>query len=243
MATRGRKKLYNFLIIGDLHAPFIQDGYLEFCYYMKRKNKCNWIVFIGDLIDNHYSSYHESDPDLHSGGRELQLAKDMLKPWMETFPVAHVMIGNHDKIPCRKAMTSGLSKMWIKPISEVLDAPPTWDFQMQLELREMNMLIVHGDRAKKALQRSRVDYCSIVQGHYHADSYCIWHTARFMRCFAMQVGCGIDQTSSAFAYSTVRAELSCGIIKRNGESATVEKFDLEKIDFYKEYYAKHYKEV
>jgi len=51
------------LAIGDLHEPFCLDKYLRFCKNVDRKYRCNKVVFIGDVIDNHYSSYHETDPD------------------------------------------------------------------------------------------------------------------------------------------------------------------------------------
>jgi hypothetical protein len=47
---------------------------------------CVLLFFIGDIIDNHYSSYHESDPDGYSAGEELDRAIDMIKDWYRTFP-------------------------------------------------------------------------------------------------------------------------------------------------------------
>ena len=62
------------LVIGDLHEPFCLDGYLEFCKEQYAKYNCNRVVFIGDIIDSHYSSYHESDADGMGGKAELDLA-------------------------------------------------------------------------------------------------------------------------------------------------------------------------
>ena len=64
--TRGNKD--NILIIGDIHAPFNLESYLSFCRIQQEKFKCGRVIFIGDLIDNHYSSYHETDPDGLSAG-------------------------------------------------------------------------------------------------------------------------------------------------------------------------------
>ena len=64
----------NVLVIGDLHLPFTLKGYLEHCIETYYKHNCNEVVFIGDIIDNHASSYHETDPDGHSAGQELKLA-------------------------------------------------------------------------------------------------------------------------------------------------------------------------
>jgi len=51
------------LVIGDIHEPFCLKGYLEFCISVYNNYSCNRVVFIGDVIDNHYSSYHETDAD------------------------------------------------------------------------------------------------------------------------------------------------------------------------------------
>ena len=69
-----RQEVRNVLIIGDLHEPFCLDAYINFCYNSYVKYNCNQVIFIGDIIDNHYSSYHETNPDGLSGGDELDLA-------------------------------------------------------------------------------------------------------------------------------------------------------------------------
>jgi len=79
------KKENRVLVIGDLHAPFILDGYLEFCVEQYYNFNCNKIVFAGDQIDNHYSSYHETDADGLGGGEELDAAIEQLRPWYKPF--------------------------------------------------------------------------------------------------------------------------------------------------------------
>ena len=56
------------LVIGDLHEPFCLDSYLKHCKDVYSKYNCNRVVFIGDVIDNHYSSYHETNADGMGGG-------------------------------------------------------------------------------------------------------------------------------------------------------------------------------
>jgi len=73
-----KNKSDNTLVIGDLHAPFVKKGYLEFCQNTSYKYKCSRVVFIGDIIDNHYSSYYEADPDGHSAAEELRRAKEKI---------------------------------------------------------------------------------------------------------------------------------------------------------------------
>ena len=125
----GKKKVaYNFinskerriLVIGDIHAPFSLDGYFEHCKEMYARYNCNQVIFIGDIIDNHYSSFHATDPDGMGGGDELDFAIDRIKKWADEFPIADVMIGNHDRIIMRKAFDSQIPSRWIKSYNEVL---------------------------------------------------------------------------------------------------------------------------
>jgi len=68
------KEESRILVIGDLHEPFCLDGYLDFCKETYAKYNCNKVVFIGDVIDSHYSSYHETDADGMGGADELEFA-------------------------------------------------------------------------------------------------------------------------------------------------------------------------
>ena len=104
----------NVLVIGDLHEPFCLDEYLDWCVEQYKKYGCNQVVFIGDIIDNHYSSYHETNPDGLSGGQELDLAINRIKRWYKAFPKATVIIGNHDRMVMRKSQTGNIPKKWIK---------------------------------------------------------------------------------------------------------------------------------
>jgi hypothetical protein len=108
------------LIIGDIHAPFTLTEYLEFCKDTYAAYNCNQTIFIGDIIDNHYPSYHEVDPNGMGGGEELELAIEQIQMWYKAFPKADVTIGNHDRMIMRKAFSSAIPREWIKSYNEVL---------------------------------------------------------------------------------------------------------------------------
>lgn len=130
------------LVIGDLHHPFCLPGYLEFCLEQQKRFKCDTVVFIGDIIDNHYPSYHETDPDGLSGNDELELAIDKVKPWVKAFPRAFVTIGNHDRMVMRKAFSGGIPKKWIRAYNDVLEAP-NWEFVDELVIDDVQY--IHGE--------------------------------------------------------------------------------------------------
>lgn len=200
----------NVLVIGDLHEPFCLDNYLEHCVETYHKYKCNEVVFIGDIIDNHASSYHETDPDGHSAGQELKIAIQRIKQWYKAFPKATVIIGNHDRLIMRKAYSSGLSKMWIKDYAEVLGTPG-WNFTESIEIDDV--LYIHGEGGT-ARARVRRDLQSVVQGHLHSQAYIDWCVGAKFKLFGMQIGCGIDHKSYAMAYGKEgpKPAIACGVI-------------------------------
>lgn len=208
------------LVIGDLHTPFSRYGYLQFCQEIYNKYNCNKVVFIGDLIDNHYSSYHESDPDGHSAGAELLKAKEEMLNWYRAFPKAKVCIGNHDAIPYRKAMTAGLSATWLKTIEEVIETP-NWEFSEEFII-DGNMYC-HG-LGRKARQRAKSDLISVIQGHYHSESYIEYFVGRRYKIFAMQIGCGVNDKAYGMAYGRHfnKMHINCGVVLENGQLPILE---------------------
>jgi len=219
-----KKYLSNVLAIGDLHEPFTLPGYLEFCIRIYKKYKCDKVVFIGDIIDNHYSSFHDTNPDGHSAGLELKLAKDQIKLWYEAFPYARVCIGNHDLIPERKNFNAGNSSMWLKSISEVLETP-NWDYAEYHTID--NVMYVHGT-ARKARQRMKQDLISLVQGHYHSESYIEYIAGSRYLLFCMQLGAGLDKDSYAAAYGRhfSKPHINCGVVLEGGRLPILEYMEL-----------------
>ena len=214
--TTPRTRTSKVLVIGDLHEPFTLDGYLEHCIAVKKKYKCNKIVFIGDIIDNHYSSYHETDPDGMSGGDELELAIKKLKSWYKAFPNATVITGNHDRMIMRKAFTGNVPKKWIKPYNDVLETPKwKWTDRHIID----GVQYIHGE-AGTARTKCRADLMPTVQGHLHTQAYCEYYVGANFKIFGCQVGCGIDHDSYALAYAKrgKKPAVGCAVVL-NGVTA------------------------
>ena len=214
---------HNVLCVGDLHCPFDLDGYVDFCIATYKKYKCNKVVFIGDVIDNHFSSYHESDPDGMGGRDELDEAIDRLAPYYKAFPDAYVCIGNHDRIVMRKSMTSNVPRRWIKSYTEVLETP-NWIFTDEVSIDGVQY--IHGE-VGNAKARSLNEMCSVVQGHRHTEMFTHWTFGKNRSVFGMQVGCGIDFSSYSFGYAQrgKKPAIGCGVIL-NGVTAINEVMEL-----------------
>lgn len=204
------KKTSRILIIGDLHEPFCLDGYLKFCKSRYKKWECNQVIFIGDVLDNHFLSYHETDPDGDGGSLELQKAIKRLSRWYKAFPVATVIIGNHDRMPRRKAHSSMVPSAWIRGYSEVLGVPQ-WNFVDRVVVDDVQY--IHGEGGT-ARSRQTKDMMSTVQGHLHTQAYTDWKVGAQFRTFGMQVGCGIDNKAYAMSYAKnfPKPAIGCGIV-------------------------------
>jgi len=206
----------NVLVIGDLHEPFCLDSYLDWCKEQYEVYNCTEVVFIGDIIDNHYSSYHETSADGMGGLDELELAIKRISRWYNAFPIATVIIGNHDRIIMRKAQTSAIPSKWIKSYKEVLEVP-NWEFVERYELN--NVQYIHGEGGT-ARTKCRADMMNTVQGHLHTQCYTEHYVGKNFRVYGTQVGCGINHKSYAMAYAKYgkRPAVACAVILNNGQT-------------------------
>ena len=211
----------NTLVIGDTHAPFTREGYLEHNIKIQRDYKCGTIVHIGDVIDNSYSSFHETNPDGHSAGDELDYAIESLQPWFKAFPNVKVCLGNHDLIINRKAFSAGLSKRWIKGLGDVLGAP-NWNFDIEHVIHDV--LYTHGTGTSgqnSAYNRAINRRMSVVQGHLHSEASIRFNVSQKDIIFGMQVGCGVDEKKYAFDYAKANPRkfiISSGAVLNKGKN-------------------------
>ena len=208
----------NVLVIGDLHEPFGLDAYLDFCIEQYKKWECTQTIFIGDIIDNHYSSYHETSADGLGGLDELELAIQRIQRWYNAFNEkgTKVIIGNHDRLILRKGQTSAIPSKWIKSFKEVLEVP-NWDFVERYE--QDNVQYIHGEGGT-ARTKCRADMMNTVQGHLHTQAYTEHYVGKKFRVYGTQVGCGIDHDSYAMAYAKYgkKPAIGCAVILNNGKT-------------------------
>jgi hypothetical protein len=206
----------NVLVIADLHAPFIKEGYLEFCRKVQEKYNCGTVIQIGDIIDGHAWNYHEHDPDGMSVGDELEKAVHQLKKFWQMFPEGVCTLGNHDQLIMRKAFSAGLSKRFMKEFGEILEAPKGWKFVH--EYVHNNIMYVHGtgsSGANGAFNRARDSRMNTVMGHLHSQSYVRYTQSYKDTLWAMQVGWGGDNKQYVFEYGKTfpnKPILNCGVV-------------------------------
>jgi len=204
----------NVLTVGDIHEPFSLKGYLEFCREKQEEFNCGTVVFIGDIIDNHAPSFHDSETCAMGTDDELELAKQKVAEWYSVFPKAYVTIGNHDRIIHRKAKVGGISTKWIREYSEVLNTPG-WKFVEEVEID--NVCYNHGE-AGTARSRMKAQLQSQVQGHLHSQAYIEYSVGAKYKIFGAQVGCGVDREAYAMSYGRIfqKPVISCLVVLNKG---------------------------
>jgi predicted phosphodiesterase len=220
----------HILICGDTHIPFQKKGYLDFCLEIKNRVKCEQVIHIGDLVDNHAINYHEHDPDGYSPADEIKEAKKHLLQWYKAFPKLKLCRGNHDRMIDRKGRTEGLPSCVFRPFRDIWELPKGWidDFSFEID----GVVYEHGtgysgDSAHmKAAYNNRQ---STVIGHTHAHG-AVGYLANEKDCvFGMNVGSGVDRHRYAFEYGRAfkkKPIIGCGVVTDKGRFAQFFPMDL-----------------
>ena len=191
------------LCISDPHFPYTHKDTVPFLRAVNRKYKPDKIVCVGDEIDQHGLSYHESDPDLDSAGPELRAAKIKIRPLFKLFPKMDLLSSNHGDMVYRKGMSAGIPRYCLKSYREILEAPKGWKWHMDLPLKmsDGRSVYFHHGKSANVLKASQAMAMSMVQGHYHNQFNIQYWGNPTGLYWGMQVGCSIDDKSMAFAYN------------------------------------------
>ena len=65
------------LVISDTHCPYHHPDLIPYLKAIKKKYKPDRVIHIGDEVDSHAISFHDSDPDLYSAGDEREQSLKM----------------------------------------------------------------------------------------------------------------------------------------------------------------------
>ena len=204
------------LVISDMHIPYHHKDSIKFLKEIKKEFKPDRIINIGDSIDFHNISMHDSNPDLPSAGDELNLTRKYIKEIETIFPDVTEVDSNHSSLVFRRALKYGMSKQFIKSYGDFLGTKK-WKWVDNLTLTMSNgqrCFFTHGMSAD-ILKTSQAMGMSAVQGHYHTKFVISWWANPDNLFFGMNVGCLTNQKSMAFEYAKnfkTRFILGCGII-------------------------------
>lgn len=193
------------LCISDLHIPYMHPDAFDFLRHLKAKYNPTRIICMGDELDKHALSFHDSDPDLDSAGVEMQKSLKYIKELHSIFPVMDILDSNHGSLVYRKAKSHGIPKHFLKSYNEFLevDAGWKWHFDLTLKLPNGQDCYFHHGKTNRIGELSQKMGMCAVAGHYHSD-FCVHYWANPNRLlWGLQTGCLIDNRNPAFSYANV----------------------------------------
>jgi len=193
------------LLISDLHIPYHHQDAIDFLKHLKDKYNPTRVICLGDEVDGHALSFHDSDPDLPSAGDEIRQALPVIAELFKIFPKMDILESNHGSLVWRKAKVFGIPKHYIKSYNEVLgvDSGWKWSFDLTVDLPNGQKCYMHHGKTSNIIQLSQQMGMNATQGHYH-ETFKIdyWGNSTGLY-WGMQCGCLIDDDKLAFNYNNV----------------------------------------
>lgn len=205
------------LLISDMHIPYHHPDSLDFLQYLKDKYQPTRVICLGDELDKHSLSFHDSDPDLPSAGDELRLSLPVIAKLKEMFPIMDILESNHGSLLYRKAHHHGIPKQYLKSYNEVLGVDDGWQwyYDLTVELPNGNKCYIHHGKSANVTKTSQTMSMCAVQGHFHETFKVEYWGNPVALYWAMQAGCLINDKAYAFNYNNVnlkRPILGTGLI-------------------------------
>lgn len=191
------------LFISDMHIPYHHPNTIPFLKMLKERYNPTRVICLGDELDKHALSFHDSDPDLMSAGDELRAALPIIKQIEELFPVMDIIDSNHGSMVFRKSKAHGIPRHYLKSYNEVLQVGDGWQWvhDLTIDLPDGQKVYIHHGKSAEAIKTSQAMSMSHVCGHFH-ESFGVKYWANPNGLFfAMNSGCLIADDSYAFAYN------------------------------------------
>jgi len=208
------------LIIPDQHAPYHHQDALEFLAAVAAAIKPTRVINLGDEVDGHALSMHDSDPNLDSAGPELESAKIFMQALARMFPVQDVCHSNHGSLVYRRAFKYGIPTQYIKTYRDVLFPDGggdgwSWYEKICIDLPNGETVIAQHQSSGDIMNNAAHERSSIVQGHEHSKFDIQYRSSTSSLYWSMISGCLIDPESLAFAYGKLlpkRPIIGCSAI-------------------------------
>ncbi|AWD90653.1 hypothetical protein [Pseudomonas phage Nerthus] len=207
------------LHIPDLHAPYHHPDALDFLIAVAAHYRPTLVVNAGDETDGHAMSFHDSDPNLDSAGRELQEARKFLHKLERAFPRMLLCHSNHGSLLYRKAKHFGIPVEYLRTYREVLFPDGSgqgwsWNFEWQIKTDKGVVNFRHQATSNKLGVAAHLGQ-NLAVGHEHGKFQLEYAQSTSKQYWAMVSGCLIDPTNPAFAYGdnfVGKPILGCAVI-------------------------------
>lgn len=206
------------MVIPDIHAPYQHPDTLEFLRTVRDQFKPDLVVNLGDELDYHAMSFHDSDPNLDSAGVELEKGKLFLQALYNEFPQVLVCHSNHGSMQFRRAKAHGIPVQLIKKYRDVIfpdHGAPQWSWAHNWRVNTPLGEVLFKHQSSGILSDAAHNSCNLVVGHSHGNFSIEYSASSSHLYYGMYCGCLIDKDSMAFAYgkhSLRKPIIGCAVI-------------------------------
>lgn len=199
-----KREYESILVIPDQHAPYQHEDALPFLKEVAKAFQPDLVVNLGDELDYHAMSFHDSDPNLDSAGVELEKGKAWLAKLAKLFPVQLVCDSNHGSMHYRKAKAHGLPVQLLRTYREIIFPDGGGDGWEWAESWTVNtpagpVMFKHQPSGGILIDAAH-NRCNLMVGHHHGNfsvEYSSSPSTLYWGCYS---GCLIDKNAMAFAY-------------------------------------------
>lgn len=213
------KEYKRILVMPDLHAPYHHKDALKFMESVKNNIRPDLVVNLGDEVDNHAISFHNSDPNLLSAADELVAARRTMNELHRIFPNMLICHSNHGSLHFRRAKAHGIPVEYLRTYREILfpdggGAGWAWNYQHTVHTPLGDVAFKHQCPAP-AVNAAAHEGANIVVGHAHSNFEVSYKASRQRLYWGATAGCLIDRSALAFAYgkeSPNKPMLGCMVI-------------------------------
>lgn len=196
------RKFRSILCLSDQHHPYQHPDLIPFLKALNDRYRFDLVVNLGDEVDHHAISFHESEPGLAGPSDELNNAISALQPLYKLFPRMEVIDSNHGSLVFRKGKFAKLPPGVFKSPREMLKAPKGWDWSADLTVHtDLGAVYFHHGKSGTSGKLSRNMAMNTVQGHYHSKFQIDYWGSPNGLYWDLHAGCVVDDHSLAMAYN------------------------------------------
>lgn len=193
----------SILVIPDQHAPYQHPDSMAFLREVAKQFRPSLVVNLGDELDYHAMSFHDSDPNLESAGTELERAKVFTRELLAEFPHMLVCHSNHGSMVYRRAKAHGIPVQMLRKYRDVVlpdckNEGWSWAFSWRVQTPLGPVMFKH--QSANILADAAHNNCNLVVGHNHGNFSVEYSASSAHLYYGAYAGCLIDKDAMAFAY-------------------------------------------
>lgn len=191
------------LVIPDQHIPYHHPDMLPFLKAVKDAFPIELVVNLGDEVDHHALSFHDSDPNLDSAGTELAKSLPVLRKLHDLFPQQLVCSSNHGSLAYRKAKAHGIPVAYLKSYRDVLfpkTGAPGWSWASHWRIKTPMGDVLFQHQSPDPKSDAAHNRCNLMVGHHHGKFAVEYAASSEYLYWGATSGCLIDNDALAFAY-------------------------------------------